>query len=270
MLYSFAKFYKSLFFITMILLLFMALPKVFADVTYAENVDHYYALKRGDVEIKIDANFDDWATVENILVMGEKTWEPLGGTWDGPADLTANLQIIYDADNLYFALQVQDDEYVAEGGGFWENDGPQMAIDTSAGKIPAGWPNKTTHLYNFSIKDGWNKETGPYLGDAEIVMKRDEAKKMNLFEWRMPVGIIAAPGTKLTQGMEIAFAIIINDSDLNAKGQTGWVGWGNHTIVFGKNPEEMRTIVLGEDTIGTASAVNSTGKLTSTWGSLKK
>lgn len=264
------SYFNKLFFISTILLLFIMLPKAIADVTYAENVDHYYALKRGDVEIKIDANFDDWSTAENILIMGEKTWEPLGGTWDNPDDLTANLQIVYDADNLYFALQVKDSEYVAEGGGFWENDGPQMAIDSSAGVIPAGWPNKTTHLYNFSIKDGWNKETGPYLGDAEIKMKRDDSTKMNLFEWRMPVGIIAAPGTQLKEGMEIAFAIIINDSDLNAKGQAGWVGWGNHTIVYGKNPEEMKTIVLGEDSLGIASAVSSQGKLTTTWGALRK
>jgi len=159
---------------------------------------------------------------------------------------------------------------VAEGGGFWENDGPQMAIDSSAGVIPAGWPNATTHLYNFSIKDGWNKETGPFLGDAEIAMRRDDATKMNLFEFRMPVEIIAAAGTQLVPDMEIAFAIIINDSDLNAKGQAGWVGWGSHTIVYGKNPEEMRTLVLTDDTMGLASAVEPISKLTTAWGAIKK
>lgn len=235
----------------------------------AEDTDKYIVLDRGDVEIKIDANFDDWKLVQNVLVMGEKTWEPLGGNWDGPDDLTAELRIVYDKNNLYFALQVKDDNYVAEGGGFWENDGPQIAIDTSAGKIPAGWPNATTHLYNFSIKDGWQKETGPFLGDAEIQMRRDEATKQNLFEWRMPVDIIAKPGTELKPGMEIAFAIIVNDSDLDAKGQTGWVGWGNHTIVFGKNPEEMKTLVLSDIKVAQASAVSSIGKATSTWGAIK-
>lgn len=241
----------------------------YSERVNAEDTDRYIVLDRGDVEIKIDANFDDWKLAENVLVMGEKTWEPLGGNWDGPDDLTAELRILYDKSNLYFALQVKDDNYVAEGGGFWENDGPQLAIDTSAGKIAAGWPNATTHLYNFSIKDGWQKETGPHLGDAEIVMRRDEANKMNLFEWRMPVDIIAAPGTELKAGMEIAFAIIVNDSDLDAKGQTGWVGWGNHTIVFGKNPEEMKTIVLSDIKLAQASAVNSVGKIASTWGAIK-
>jgi len=243
---SFSKVFcsKKLFFIPIILFLFMLLPNANAGVVKAEDVAQYAVLNRGAVQIVIDADFGDWATAENVLVMGEKTWEPLGGTWDGPNDLTAELRVIYDADNLYFALQVKDDEYVAEGGGFWENDGPQMEIDASAGKIAAGWPNATTHLYNFSIKDGWNKELGPFLGDAEIKMKRDETAKMNLFEFRMPVGIIAAAGTRLIAGKEIAFAIIINDSDLNAKGQTGWVGWGNHAIVFGKKTRSDANLSL--------------------------
>jgi len=261
---------KSIFVVAIMFLSFMFLSQTRADVVQADTTSIYTALNRDAVPIIIDANFDDWNTAKNVLEMGENTWEPLGGTWDGPDDLTADLRILWDKDNLYFALQVKDDEYVAEGGGFWENDGPQMAIDTSAGTIPAGWPNATTHLYNFSIKDGWNKETGPFLGDAEIKMKRDDATKQNLFEWRMPVGIIAASGTELTAGKEIAFAIIANDSDLNAKGQTGWVGWGSHTIVYGKNPEEMKTIILSDESIGVSSAVKSTGKLTTFWGAIKQ
>lgn len=96
-------------------------------------------------------------------------------------------------------------------------------------------------------------------------MKRDESAKQTLFEWRMPVEIVAKKGTKFNAGMEIAFAIIANDSDKNAKGQTGWVGWGNHTIVFGKNPEEMKTLVLSSESL----AVNACGKLTTTWGAIK-
>jgi len=251
--------------VAVIPLLFLA--EANADEINAADVSEYQVLNRGSVEIQIDAAFDDWASAQNILVMGEDTWEPLGGNWDGPDDLTAELRVLYDADNLYFALVVTDDEYVAEAGNPWSNDGAQIAIDTSAGTIPAGWPNDTTHLYNFSIKDGWQKETGPFLGDSEIEMKRDEGAKQTLFEWRMPVEIIAEAGTKLEAGKKIAFAIIVNDSDQDAKGQKGWVGWGNHTIVYGKNPEEMKTLVLDP---GSITAVDALGKLTTTWGAIKQ
>ena len=121
------------------------------------------------------------------------------------------------------------------------------------------------YLYNFSIKEGWLKETGPFLGDAEIQMKRDEAAKKTYFEWRMLTEIFAKKGTKLKGGMEIAYAMIINDSDKNAPGQTGWVGWGNHTIVFGKKPEEMQTLVLDKQ----ALAVDPSDKTATFWGALK-
>jgi len=225
----------------------------------------YPVYDRGGFAIKIDANLTDWEMAKVILLMDGKTWEPLGGTRDNDKDLTARLRILYDANNLYFGLEVDDDEYVANAATPWENDGVQIAIDASAGKIPAGWPNTTTHLYNFSIKDGWQKETGPFLGDAEIQMKREEATKKTFFEWRMPTEIFAKKGTVLKAGMEIAFAIIVNDSDKNAPGQTGWVGWGNHTIVFGKNPEEMQTLVLDKQTL----AVNPSNKMATRWATLK-
>jgi hypothetical protein len=66
--------------------------------------------------------------------------------------------------------------------------------------------------------------------------------------------------------MEIAFAIIANDSDPGAEGQTGWIGWGNHTIVFGKNPEEMQTLVLQNDVL----PVDAAGRLATMWGDLKR
>jgi len=245
----------------------LPLSSLYAAKENAADIDKYYVLDRGSYTIKIDTNFADWEKAENILVMNDETWEPLGGSIKNDKDLSAELRIVWDKDNLYFALQVKDDDYVAKGAAanHWENDGIQMAIDASAGKIPAGFPNQSTHLYNFSILGGWGKEAGPFLGDAGIEMKRDDAKKETYFEWRMPVEIFAKKGTVLKAGMEIAFAIIVNDSDEDAPGQTGWVGWGNHTIVFGKNPEEMKTIVLSAQTM----AVKANGKLATTWGYIK-
>lgn len=241
-----------------------------ADEINAADVDEFTVLDRGGFDITIDAKFGDWSLDKNVLFMGKDTWEPFqGGTWDGPDDCTARLRVLYDEDNLYFALQVADDEYVvAKPGMPWENDGVQIAIDGTNEKFPPppGLNGTTTQLYNFSIVDGWQKEAGSFQGDAEIVMMRDKAAKQNLFEWRMPTEIFAKKGTKLKAGKKIAFAIIINDSDKNAKGQKGWVGWGNHTIVFGKNTEDMKALVLSKESMD----VDALGKLTTTWGKLKQ
>jgi hypothetical protein len=247
----------------------LLITKVNAEEFDASEVEEFPVLNRGGNEIVIDTEFDDWYLADDILVMGEDTWEPhQGGSWKNEKDLTAKLRVVYDSGNLYFALEVMDDEYVAEGGNPWENDGVQMAIDGTNEDFPppTGLQNSTTQLYNFSIVDGWKKEAGEFQGDAEIEMRRDKTAKQTLFEWQMPTEIIAKKGTELEAGKKIAFAIIVNDSDENAKGQTGWVGWGNHTIVHGKNTEEMKALVLSSEEM----AVNANGKLSTLWGKLKQ
>lgn len=242
----------------------LCLPYGVAEELDAAEVDTYPVLNRAGQDITIDAEFDEWRLADKVLVMGKDSWEPLGGTRKNDADISGEMRILWDTDNLYFAFQVTDDEYVAEGGNPWENDGCQMAIDATGGEIPPGL-SPSTHLYNFSIKDGWLKENGEFQGDAEIEMMRDDGASQNVFEWRMPTEIFADKGTELVANMEIAFAIIANDSDEDAPGQTGWIGWGSHTIVFGKNPEEMQTLVLSSE----ALAVSAQGKLAATWGELK-
>lgn len=262
------KLFGKWFFYVLVIGLITFLSASFAMAVKIDAADakSYEVLNRGPYTIKIDSKLDDWARAENILFMGKDTWEALGGTHKNDNDLSAELRIVYDADNIYFGLQVKDDEYVAEAANPWENDGVQIAIDSSGGKIPPGFPNASTHLYNFSIKEGWQKETGPFLGDAEIEMIRDDATKQTFFEWRMPAEIIGGKNFDFKAGMEMAFAIIINDSDQDAKGQTGWVGWGSQTIVFGKNPEEMKTLILSKNDL----AVDIFGKLSATWGEIKK
>lgn len=236
-----------------------------AVVHAAADVSTYPVVGRGPIEMVVDLEFDDWRLANEVLFMGEDTWEELGGSWDDEADLSATLQIVWEPEGLYLKLIVTDDEFVAQGANPWDNDGIQMAIDASAGELDPGLL-PTTQLYNFGIADGWQPEAGDYQGDAVIEMQRDDAASENQFEWYMPVEIFAEKGTELTAGMGIAFAIIANDSDPGAEGQAGWVGWGNQAIVFGKNPEEMQTLVLQSDVL----PVDAAGRLATVWGDLKR
>lgn len=42
-----------------------------------------------------------------------------GGTWSGPSDQTSAVQIVYDADNVYFGFVVTDDYHENISGGAW-------------------------------------------------------------------------------------------------------------------------------------------------------
>ena len=109
-----------------------------AVVHDAADVSTYPVVGRGPIEMVVDLEFDDWCLANEVLFMGEDTWEELGGSWDDEADLSATLQIVWEPEGLYLKLIVTDDEFVAQGGNPWENDGIQMAIDASAGELDPG------------------------------------------------------------------------------------------------------------------------------------
>ncbi|MBD3183722.1 choice-of-anchor D domain-containing protein, partial [Candidatus Poribacteria bacterium] len=216
-------------------------------------------------QIVIDSQLGDWDFSQDILPLSVSSWESLGGAWEGEDDLSAKLKIRYDKDNLYFALCVKDDEYVAESTKPWpwENDGIQVMIDVTAGEIPPGMPNGTTRMYNFSIKDGWHEETYSTIKytyeviDVDSQMRRDEGTNQTFYEWKFTKEMLSDTAAGFTSGMEIAFAIIVDDSDTDATGQGGWIGWGSHAIAYGKNPETMKKLKLFNEGVTKSGIINS-------------
>jgi len=51
-----------------------------------------------------------------------------GGTWTGPDDQTSAVQIVYDADNVYFGFVVTDDYQENISGNAWNGDSVQLMI----------------------------------------------------------------------------------------------------------------------------------------------
>ena len=49
-----------------------------------------------------------------------------GGTWTGPDDQTSAVQIVYDADNVYFGFVVTDDYHENMSGNAWNGDSIQL------------------------------------------------------------------------------------------------------------------------------------------------
>src|SRR6266702_4258461 len=112
-----------------------------------EPTKQYYTALRTTNTIVIDGDFPEWSGVPVLAdpkfavpkysgtndnpnyVLFE---EFAGGTWSGPDDQTSAVQIIYDADNVYFGFVVTDDYHENVSGNAWNGDSIQLMIADAA------------------------------------------------------------------------------------------------------------------------------------------
>ena len=219
----------------------------------------------------IDGDLGEWAGVPE-LALGGDTWEANGGTWDDEDDLSMTLMIQWDAENLYVASVVKDEAHIntKDGASIWDGDCVQYMVD------PTGNLTDTDNVvYEFGYAlAGANSDTpmltrwlqnasAPGNFESEFAVVRDDGIGETVYEVCLPKAQIAP--AELVEGEVLGFGAIANDGDPGAEGQKGWVGWGSHAIVFGKDATELQELILS----GVLTAVEPTSKLTTTWGSIK-
>jgi len=190
-----------------------------------------------------------------------------GGTWSGPDDQTSAVQIVYDADNVYFGFVVTDDYHENSANSAWNGDSIQLMIADAT-------RTQQVALYNYAlggVEDALgdvivNHEAGPAVDPdcncaTEALVRRDTVAKKTYYEIKLPAASLGltAPlgiGTKFGLGM----AINDGDSGPGQAGQKGWGGLGAHAIVFGKTPSETAEVTLGTTVSGSdrlfLSAIN--------------
>jgi len=184
--------------------------------------------------------------------------EYAGGTWTGPDDQTSAVQIVYDADNVYFGFVVTDDYHENAANSAWNGDSIQLMIANS---------NRTSQvaLYNYALGGVESSlgsviimhEAGP--GGTEAVVTRDSATRKTYYEIKLPVASLGLTAP-LTVGTQFGLGMAINDGDQATPGQRGWGGLGAHALVFGKSPSETALVTLGTTVSGSdrffLSAIN--------------
>jgi hypothetical protein len=161
--------------------------------------------------------------------------------WTGPDDHTSAVQIVYDADNVYFGFVVTDEYHENAANSAWNGDSIQLMIANS---------NRTTQvaLYNYALggtEDALGSvivehEAGP--GGTTAVVTRDTNTHRTTYEIKLPKASLGL--TSLAGSPQFGLGMSINDGDLANPGQGGWGGLGAHAIVFGKTPSETALITL--------------------------
>ena len=277
--------------------LFIAIPLTLllicltADAQWRSKTHDVYNALTG-LEIKIDGNLDEWDGVLDAVkgTNGEPFCgvefqnadgnvrafeEHGGGKWDGPDDHTTCFMIVWDSEAIYLALSVTDDEHQNGGGNAWSGDGAQISFDPT-GERKAG---TNIYLYNGAVDQSAKNIIPAHLNErvhgspgldieTDLAIVRDESAKKTYYEFRFTAENLQIKGDKFSEGDEVGLDVCVNDGDLAAgqNGQKGWSGWYAHSIVHGKNTEKMGLVVLTADVL----AVEPVGKLTTTWGNLKR
>ncbi len=190
-----------------------------------------------------------------------------GGTWSGPDDQTSAVQVVYDADNVYFGFVVTDDYHENSANSAWNGDSIQLMV-------ASGDRTQQIALYNYALGgiEGATTdvvimhEAGPGGTEecacaTEAIVTRDAATKKTTYEIKLPAAALGLT-PPLTVGTKFGLGMAINDGD-NGPGQAGQKGWGGlgaHALVFGKSPTETAEVTLGTTVTGSdklfLSAVN--------------
>jgi len=227
-----------------------------------------YHVRRAELPPAIAIEADAWRDVP-AMVLDQQ--EQASGEWNGPADLSGSLRLLWDDQGLYFCLQVTDDIHSAPLWeiGYWENDGCQFAFDAYLNG-PKGGLDADEHSYVVS-----DSPHGPVfasyrmpVGQSHVwevvhqdkpVAIRKAADGSYIYEWMMTWEQLA-PVSPWTLG-RCGFSFLLNDCD--GTGRKSRLNWTNgvaaedagqfgqiifddaaasgHAAVLGLRPEEKLT-----------------------------
>ena len=251
----------------------------FADAQWRSPTHDVYNAPTG-IDVEIDGNLDEWdGVLDSVTGTDGSTFcgvefenigafENNGGNWTGADDHETCFMIVWDADAVYLALSVTDDEHEHADAAAWKGDGAQILV------VPTGMreASQTHFRFNVALTDNGdpivNNELNhgqPVLETENVAMVRDEDAKKTYYEIKFVPANFGLDVT-LSEGIEIGLGICVNDGDKDALGQKGWSGWYPHSIVHGKNTEQTGLVILSSNVV---TAVEPADKLTTTWGDLK-
>ena len=263
-------------------IVFLKTPSETALITLAKGNDiepgkEYYTATPAPNPIVLDGSLSEWTGVPvladpkfavpkfsgtnenpNYVLFEEYN----GGIWTGPDDQTSAVEIVWDADNVYFGFVVTDDYHENSANSAWNGDSVQLMIASA---------DRTTQvaLYNYALGGVEGNlgnvivehEAGP--GGTDAVVARDGVNKKTYYEIKLPASSLGMT-PPLTNGTQFGLGMAINDGDSGAgqNGQKGWGGLGAHSIVFLKTPSETALVTLGTAPAGSdlifLSAINPT------------
>lgn len=210
-------------------------------------VSNTYHVARAKSPPSIDGSADEWRDVPAMVVSNKSQ---SGGAWNGPADLSGSLRLLWDTNALYFCLEVTDDVHCAlrTATNLWENDGTQFAFDAYMNGPAGGYdPDELSFIVADSPQGprvGAYKTRGS-LRDRETFLPDVKAaivggtNQVRVYEWAMPWNRLE-PVSPWILG-RCGFTFTINDND--AKGFKSGVFW-TRGILWGQDASRFGQLIF--------------------------
>lgn len=235
----------------------LADPDDLADVTVAHCVtgrDYSYntaslsfaSAQKTDKAITIDgtASEDAWTTAEPMFINRVNQTSVLAG-WKGIDDLSAEVRFLWDAQNLYFYVEVTDDVHSQPKSDdtIWLGDSIQMAFspDGSANYAEMTWAlGNDGKVYSYCGNNTIPKKgrsAGNAIAGGSCVIRRDEDANKTYYEASIPWAFIGINGEAPEDGTAIRMAMLVNDDD--GAGRRGYmnifdgIGQGKYPAKYG-------------------------------------
>ena len=138
-----------------------------AGAAFAQDQE-YSAYYTGGSAPTIDANLNDWSGVPEGVALTEFR-EHGGGKWNGEDDASGTFWLLWDENGLYFAADITDDSHLntGVGGGIWNGDGAQVAIDPTAERGGGG------NMYEFNFGLGGTQLRQPAIQSPRSNLRQD-------------------------------------------------------------------------------------------------
>ena len=193
-------------------------------------LDFLYAAK-ADKEIKIDADLTEWSNAGWIKANRTDMFEAVVGynnEYTGLSDISGEVAVMWDEENIYFAGKVYDDVQYCENttaDRMWEMDSIQLAyIYDPNGELPDstfeevamgllnGKPTLYRHKTSLSISD---KDKIINVEGAEFAAKREGTE--TYYELKMPWKSVIKDPSKIEAGIVFKMAVLINENDGNGR-----------------------------------------------------
>ena len=171
----------------------------------------------------------------------------MNGAWGGEKDISLTGRVMYDSENLYLGLTVEDNAFVQEntGADIWNGDCVQLAIEDFSEEERDANTSKFTEIGIAQTKDGptiWRYNSCYDLPSGEIKNAEVKIKRIGtetIYEIKIPFSELFKEGYVLKADKTMGFSIVVNDAD--NKERKGWIEY-NSGVGRDKNSKLFGTL----------------------------